>query len=380
MRRLPVLSPSKMDLSLLCSFAWSEMAPEWPSEPENEAMAWGNAVGLVGERLVAGDDPVTAANVAAPQYAVDELELAACAKFMAPVVASLDKPQAELALAWDYVTGKARQIERVTHRDYGQLGPNEIGMTLDLVGWAGSELHVIDWKTGRSAQKKDARTAMQLAAYAVGAAALFGASSVVVTFAHVDESGVRPDIATLDALDLGAISERIREMFLKHDSTPKPGTHCDGEYCPIRTVCPDRVAMAATVAPKFDPLAPIETEEQARAAFFALKSVESVAASVWEKVKAFAKRTPIDLGNGSVYAQIECSGRESITVTPEARELLLELAPNALEYSASKAGIGRAVSAKEARKIEAALREMGALRKGAPYQKFEVVKRKEEAA
>lgn len=380
MRKLPMLTPSKLDLAALCRFAWSEHAPAWPEEPVNDAMQWGNAVGLVGERLVAGDDPVTAANHAATVFAVDECELAACAGHMAALVATLTDPVAELAIAWDYVTGKARRLERVTHREYGELGPTEMPMTLDLVGRdANGTLCVYDWKTGRGAKEKSAAIALQLAAYACGAAALFGVDSVLVAFAHVDESGVAIEQAPLDALDLGAFSADIKALRVPSDE-PSPGTHCDGEYCPIRTVCRARMAMAATVAPQFDPLAPIETEEQACAAFYALKAVESVAAGVWEKVKAFAKRTPINLGDGSTYAQVQCNGRESINVTDEAHKLLLAVAPQALEYSASKAGIARVLPAKEARMLEAQLREMGALKKGAPYTKFVVVKRKKDEA
>jgi hypothetical protein len=236
-------------------------------------------------------------------------------------------------------------------------------MTLDVIARDSTGTLVVrDWKTGRGAREKSAQYAMQLAGYAVGAAALYGASEVRVEFAHIgDAPPVEIDSALLGPLDLAQIAAEIWRLVKRApDAKPNPGAHCDGEYCPLRGICPARRALASQIAPTFDALAPIETEEQARRAYWALKAVDAVAEGVKVRLNAYATRTPVDLGDGTVYGAVEMPGREKVLVTPESLELI---PPEAIERTTSKAAIERA----GAKHIFPKLRDIGAIVTQAPY-------------
>lgn len=344
-------TPSKFDLLALCQAPWASNAPAWPEEPENDAMARGNEIHALAEAIIteAGENP-------------DPYGIRAS-------LAGLHNVEAEVAIAWDYTTGAARRLAS-TGRDYADARPTEITMTLDVVARAADGTLVVrDWKTGRGAREKSAATAMQLAGYAVGAAALYGASEVRVEFAHIGEvAPVELDSALLGPLDLAQIAGEISRLVRRtRDAKPSPGAHCDGEYCPLRGVCSARRAQALQIAPTFDVTAPIETEEQARTAYWALKAVDAVAKDVKRRLDMYASRTSVDLGDGTVYGLVHVPGREKVLVTPESAELI---PPEAIERTTSKAAIERA----GAKHIFPKLREIGAIVVGAPHDEMKVRK------
>src|SRR5690606_3261920 len=96
------------------------------------------------------------------------------------------KFRSEVAFAYDYVKGTAREIP-VRNRQYVGLAETEIPGTADVVAEIDeSTVYVGDYKTGHRPPKPDS---MQLRAYALMAARTLGATEAVCEIVHVREDG-----------------------------------------------------------------------------------------------------------------------------------------------------------------------------------------------
>ena len=292
---------------------------------------------------------------------------------------------AEVTFALDLGAGTARELGRDLGRDYSGALSHELVGTADLVGIADDCVTVLDYKSGWSRQPP-AGEHWQLLALAVAGARAYGVSNARVGIITLHDGRSHYDMADLDALDLDAALDGLRAMAGRIDSAradvaagrqpqTHPGAWC--RYCPAWKSCPSQTALlrqvvAAPEAVERDVLA-LLTPETARLAYERIKQVSDVVRRVEQAVYAWAARTPIDLGDGTVLGPTQTQ-RESIDAEKALRVLEARLGPHiniAVERSTSKAAIKRAITAlaKESggkvapleREILEALRSAGAV-------------------
>jgi hypothetical protein len=173
----------------------------------------------------------------------------------------------------------------------------EIALTVDAVIDDGATT-VIEIKTGkhREAHAWQVRTA----ALAVGRTAEL--DDVTTVLLYVDENGVYPVVEHLDALDLAAHAQALRELWtgLPGRTEPVPGPHCTELHCPLRTVCPATQAALARAAPAF-PLAEIRNDDEARAVLNALPLARARLDGYAAQLRNYARTNPIPLADDRIY-------------------------------------------------------------------------------
>lgn len=214
----------------------------------------------------------------------------------------------EMPLAYDVVTGRAREIEVKSHRDYSEATDTEIPGTCDLYVPAtdASPARVIDWKTIRWDEPDPGLYRPQLEFYALCLARTFGLSEIVCEVKTISEDGAVGTAAewTLDTLDLVAVARRVRytwdqvQRALKREGIPDvtEGAHC--RYCPAWVSCP---AKRASVGALLEMDLGMTTEINVADAYLRAKDAEDIV----EKAKVLTKemvrmRGPIKASDGRV--------------------------------------------------------------------------------
>lgn len=239
----------------------------------------------------------------------------------------------EVAIAVNVQTGEARELCRGKGRpDYAahNLGPFEIGMTLDVVGLADGLVVVDDYKTGWSELPPPARN-WQLKVCALGAARLFGCDEALVGLIRIrdDGSAWRPRRARLDAWALDDVADELQATLARAAHASKlvadgaqpptnPGEHC--RYCRAFTSCPAQTALIRSAA---DVLADIDgDDERELLAGLTLEQVADVyrkhrlmsraLGRLGDELHRFGRRQPIPLGDGRVFGAREVEGNEQL--------------------------------------------------------------------
>ncbi len=401
MRSLPLLpSPSKLALVEECAFAWSPLAPEWPSDAGTWYRGFGDGISRVAQAAVAGA-PLDASSLA------DELGLTPAqgrdfALAAAHVVQSVEELRtdpnvselrAEVPVAYAVTMTSARWCgERAPGGRAVDEREGERSGAIDLIYRRAGRLVVRDWKSGPRAREHRPADTLQLLAYGAAAALASGDQAVTLELAHVDEFGVLVVADDLDAFTLDAAALRVAERYAevaRREALPNPGPHCWECYCPILPVCPvtqkaieavHKVAEAPPMVVEFT------SPEHAASVRTRLKMVQKACDAIEEALKAYASHTPIPAGNGKVYGR-RVQNREVVDLTREGAMAVLEQhlgAPGleiAVERSTSGAAIRRAAmgvapkgkAAALERTLMGALREAGALR-NTEFTKFEEFK------
>ena len=219
--------------------------------------------------------------------------------------------RSEVAFAYDYQTGRAREIP-VRNREYVGLSETEIAGTADVIALVDhATVYVGDYKTGHRPPKPDS---MQLRAYALMAARTLGATEAVCEIVHVREDGtVWRERMEMDAFELAIAEQQIRDVVRKVErATPEhvtTGDHC--RYCPAFKACPATLALARQVAAEKLEIPPL-TPETAALALERVKAVKKVVAAVEAEIKAFAERESIPLSNGKTYGPRPWHTREVV--------------------------------------------------------------------
>jgi hypothetical protein len=213
-----------------------------------------------------------------------------------------DQYAREVAFAYDWETGEAREIGRGIERAYpARPTPTTIFGTADSVGVDERQVIVTDYKSWSRAK---AREQWQVIGLAVAAAAVYHRDAATTAIASLRDGDPWTDSARLDALDLGAAQSQIRETLsglLEADPEkldPVEGDWC--RYCPGFTSCPAK-ARLATALGSGDLQLPTLSVETGPAILAALKRGEDLLERIKEAVQEFAKVTPIPGENGQVY-------------------------------------------------------------------------------
>jgi hypothetical protein len=303
---------------------------------------------------------------------------------------------AEQAFLYDIRACSSRQVPMEHIRERKPRRAAEIAVIIDLIYYdADGVPHVRDWKTGWRAAAEPAADSTQLRLCGLAAARAFGWPRVVVEMAHVSEDGVEIDPFEMSAFDLDAEAGALLAMLdeMRQPQQPRPGPHCNSMYCPIVASCPSTKAALAQVDPA--PLAlPLSVEitsaEHCASVRQRRKAVEAALERIKEAEHAYVlAHGPVEVAPGVLYGARERLGRETIDVEASGAMAAIraalgsdEAADAAVEVSASKAsiargvakaveGAGRGAKAAKEREVMARLRELGAIRTGAPYTVFE---------
>lgn len=256
----------------------------------------------------------------------------------------------EVAVAYDYETDTAREINRGTDsRDY-RPGPSEVPGRADIVGLTPDAVVVVDAKFTRRWLGSPAES-WQLRGYALAFARLFGRDRAIVKFARIGGDGEPVIIeAELDAFDLDDTAERIRKtanrigevegLLSEGKAVPlelfAQGEHCT--FCPAFGTCPAKVALFAPLGAdlaaieRAQPEKPAQvlaerafgstvlTSENAGAFHRRIELVEKALEHAKKIRDEYATGSPIRLEEGRVYAKVEV---EKETIDPMIGAIIL---------------------------------------------------------
>lgn len=267
------------------------------------------------------------------------------------------RARSEVKLAFNVETGRGRVIGYGADRVYGELGPNEIAGSADVLGEADEDAIVIcDFKTGY-ADVEPAATNPQLAFYALAAARALGKERAIVRvlytkFNHCDE-------AQLDALDLADFAAQLRGLHQRakrlraSGETPatREGAWC--KHCASKHVCPSKTGLLVQIAEKG--LAVIGdatmTTERAAGAYEQIVRVEQLIKDARKRLETYVDENgPINLGGGRMYGRYVRNGNERLDGATAVRAIAevvgesvaIEFETIAVERKTSKAAIERA--------------------------------------
>lgn len=268
---------------------------------------------------------------------------------------------AEIALAIDVRQGTARELGRGLERKYPGLGPDELPLTLDVLGLSkdGESVLVLDYKTGHKAVPSP-RLNWQLRLGALAACLAYRRTRAMIAVVYVHEDGSAWfDKADLDAMDLALFTEELRgavakvkaaraQVALGQTPNVSPGEHC--RYCAAFANCPANGAiirrLAADPERTLKDVTVLLTPETAAVAYQRLKVIEAAVKHAGAALYAYARENPIPLPDGAVLGPVE-SSRESVD-GEVARQILKKLhgadvADAACEWSTSKKAIRTAI-------------------------------------
>lgn len=268
---------------------------------------------------------------------------------------------AELALAYDVERGTARVLGRGINRRYVGLGVSEVAMSLDFDGFARGVAVVVELKTGRG-HVPGPESNWQVRLNALALARLHGVERAHVALLRAPE-GQKPQWleAGFDAFELEAIAHEARVVAgrlwearaaLKDGQQPKlsAGQWC--RYCPARFGCPafGGLIRQATANPTSlaESLAMGLTPSTAGEAWKRIKAVRVALAEVEAAIYAMASVEPVPLGEGRWLGQRErrreeLDGRAVYAAVAQLHSR--DLAAQAVDFSATKAGLSRALRA-----------------------------------
>lgn len=213
---------------------------------------------------------------------------------------------AEVAVAYDYATGKGRMLGQGKSRNYGQLSPTEIAGTSDVMAW-GQYLKVSDYKTGMG-YVPAAKGNPQLLLIALAGTRALGLDTATVEIIRVNETGppVR-DLAEVDEFDLDSFALKVKQTMasvqvaateIEAGRTPdvREGGWC--KYCPAKQACPaKRGLLADLVAKGPDALA----HSDMPVVYKRVRNLNNLAEKAMERLKALAREAPIEIGDGLMY-------------------------------------------------------------------------------
>jgi len=260
-----------------------------------------------------------------------------------------DPDGAEVAYAFDVVTGKARELGRNLNRNYPQTRRTEIVGTTDKVTVEVDRVIVRDYKSGFGFGVAAPRENVQLGFYAICAADVNSKSAARVELEFMDQDN-RVIGTDLDALDLAAMRERIRAIWnATGGEQPRvvTGDHCTG--CPCITRCPAHLTMAIAFHEGMWPdVMPTDglTAEKLPQIWEHLKNAKRVVGLVEKTMRAIASQTPIALADGKVLGahEVERTELDGMVTYQALRDLHGEdVARSAVSMETSKTALEEAL-------------------------------------
>jgi hypothetical protein len=259
----------------------------------------------------------------------------------------------EVAFAWNWQTGEARELGRGLDRDYSSCGPHEVAGTIDALGVAEDSVYLGDYKGFQPVAAKDNA---QLLFAAMCSAKVYAKDAAILEIINIRHGSNWRSNAGVDVFDLADFETRLRHTMISvaalqagQRASFNEGEHC--RYCPGFQSCPAKTALIramvngdeATRVEMTVPLSP----ETATLAYQQLRAMEALVKRARDIVYAYASERPIQLGDGRVFGSRVKPGNERLdgdVVYGVLRNHLGQSAADvAVERKATKAGIARAV-------------------------------------
>lgn len=343
-------SGSKTELLLLCQY-WARADVAIPEDITGQRGKDGTTTHALGEAFCNGIQVNVAAACAAKGGEMERVtKLWQSAE---PVYKQLKSAAAkgegysavwaEVPLVWNVASGLVREVRGTEHRDYGEVGPFDLPMTLDVLfritDGAEQVATVLDLKTGDADELPDEFRSGQLRSNGFAAARYYGVQRARVGYVVATDDGAPAtvEMAELDSLDLEIHAAKVLgALEAIPNAQPSPGDQCD--WCPARAVCPATLASMAKVAEL--PLADVEsiaatsitTLDQAGKAFVRLKVIKDAVKAVENRIKEVVGKGAAPTREGKAV-RLAPKSRESFSkdrlakgVAPEkAEEMLREL-------------------------------------------------------
>lgn len=217
---------------------------------------------------------------------------------------------AECALAYDVSDDTARALGHIKWRDYRDLKPFEIPMTLDLVVYGERRILYVDYK-GYEPVAPAAENA-QLLTGALALARASGRDEIDVAIVYLGASWRPADVATLSVFDLDVHAARLRDMVTSQDRTLNVGPWC--KYCHAfvavdgQIQCPEQRALAkqaegGELAMRVETMIPFSRDEDALAAFEMRDRIKLLLQRIDAALYARAAERPIPLGGGRMFGR-----------------------------------------------------------------------------
>jgi RecB family exonuclease len=133
-----------------------------------------------------------------------------------------------------------------------KIGESTVAGRIDRMDRSGENgIRLVDYKTGKPKDRKDAERSLQLSIYAIAAQQKWGYQIDHVCFYNLD--GNQAILTTRDTGDLQEAIEKVQavaEKIREGNFEAKPGFHCG--FCVYRSLCPatERPAPVITIAGK----------------------------------------------------------------------------------------------------------------------------------
>lgn len=273
-------------------------------------------------------------------------------------LAPISRSATEVTFSWRPDTGEARRVGDHLERAY----PEDDGVFFGTADYSELDafVQVADLKTGNGDVEPPSRNA-QLRFLALAAARYAGADRARVGILHAPEGRTWWEWADLDAFALEEVAVELRRLadrisYARRDVAagrmPRltVGEHC--KWCRARHGCPARVAMAQRLAGEPETvvrdLKALLTPETAALALARWSAAKDALKEVGAALYAYAKESPIPLGNGRVWGPVE--SKRAVIDAAKAWPVLVSLwgpdaARAAMTLETSKAGVGRGVAA-----------------------------------
>lgn len=221
--------------------------------------------------------------------------------------------QTEVAYAVDVETGTARQIGAKLGRNYGDLSPTEIPLTVDLVCLDTSA--VWDWKSRKRVADPTENYQLRLAGYA--AAKVNGWDSVTVGIGYLSDNAHA--VGTMTSLDMDVLLADLRAIYAGLKAAEaSPASHLATgpwcEYCPAMAWCPAQTNLARAMVGELEAaVGQIEqwTPEAVGRAHVKLKAFEDLAERVKKAIRLRAQREFIPLPGGKKVLAMSEQSRTS---------------------------------------------------------------------
>jgi hypothetical protein len=222
---------------------------------------------------------------------------------------------AEVAFAWDPMTGAAREIGRGLDRDYSGATPGEtIVGTADVIALVGDDaVGVFDWKSEHDEVPPPEKN-LQLRFYALAAARAYGRDRAIVEIIRprADRPAWR-ERAELDMFALAEVAEELRELVRAAERSRADvpqlvvGGHC--RRCPSSRMCPAQITLVrafsgedtSTLIASYERQVTVETVpnvmERIKAMRGALDKIEACCEGI-------AWQTPVTFPDGKVWGPV----------------------------------------------------------------------------
>lgn len=314
-------SASHLPLLVHCAHPWTS-GLDWPVD-RSDAGELGTRIHRACEAIVTGE--AVFPSLFDGLSAADRASLWGCAEQARAYLASRPAPawrEAETWLRYHVETGRAVRSARGVR----QSEPGWWTAILDYAAIEDDVLVVRDWKTGRQEYTSEVQKNRQIWCQALAAASLFARSRVRVELVYLDRERTEADVCELGPLDLLEIADELRQLrrsVTGGPTPPQPGWWCTRLYCPLRGACSATQSALAAVQPLEQPLSvTIRDEAHARYILERLPGAEAALDAVKHAVAEYARRQPIDLGDGRVYGWRQHETRTVKADTPEQRAAL----------------------------------------------------------